>query len=384
MDYLKVLKDIIAIDTTVPPGRNYRQLMEYLEPLFREVGFQTQIVSIPRKYTGDRPGRFNLFCHRRYEDKPRMIFYAHADVVPAGGWDAFVPRVEGDKIYGRGAADMKGGIVGLLLGLEAVKGSPLTYDTTIAITTDEEYDQASQIRYIKKYLEPVAGAAVFSLDSSSGFVSITGLGSLGMVIKVKGRSVHSALSHRGVNAVEKAVPLMQALLELKSRVVTRRSVVRAYPATGLTQMEARLNLNMVQGGLKGNIIPDECIITVDRRLIPEENLETAEQEMLAALKSVPGVEWEIEQVFRIPTVPPAIGPVVDRLAGIIREVTGDTGQYGEMGSGDLANIVVNEWGGQEFGLGVIRTESNIHGRDEFVYGRDIEDLGKIVARFLVA
>jgi acetylornithine deacetylase/succinyl-diaminopimelate desuccinylase-like protein len=53
-----------------------------------------------------------------------------------------------------------------------------------------------------------------------------------------------------------------------------------------------------------------------------------------------------------------------------------------MGSGDLSNIVVNEWGGKEFGLGVIRTESNIHGINEFVYKKDVEDLAEIIYRFL--
>jgi acetylornithine deacetylase/succinyl-diaminopimelate desuccinylase-like protein len=54
-----------------------------------------------------------------------------------------------------------------------------------------------------------------------------------------------------------------------------------------------------------------------------------------------------------------------------------------MGSGDLPNIVA-EWGGREFGLGVIRPECSIHGKDEFVYIKDIEDLGKIIAKFLTA
>ena len=56
----------------------------------------------------------------------------------------------------------------------------------------------------------------------------------------------------------------------------------------------------------------------------------------------------------------------------------------EMGSGDLGNIVHSTRQGQEFGLGVIRTESNIHGKDEFVYLKDVEDLGRILGLFLQA
>ena len=74
--------------------------------------------------------------------------------------------------------------------------------------------------------------------------------------------------------------------------------------------------------------------------------------------------------------------MVDELAIIIKEVTGQTGKFGEMGSGDLAHIV-NGWGGKEFGLGVIRPECNIHGKEEFVYLKDVEDLGEIIRRLLL-
>jgi acetylornithine deacetylase/succinyl-diaminopimelate desuccinylase-like protein len=158
--------------------------------------------------------------------------------------------------------------------------------------------------------------------------------------------------------------------------------VPVHPDTGLAVMEPRLNINMVHGGLKANIVPDECIITVDRRLIPEEDVAEAERELLAALYSVPGVSWEISAITRNPTVPPLHDAVTGELAGILQEVTGRTGQYGEMGSGDFGPIVVLEWGAKLFGLGTIRADCGIHGRNEFVYQRDIEDLALVISRFV--
>jgi succinyl-diaminopimelate desuccinylase len=384
MDYVRVLSDFIAIDTVVPPGNNYGKAMEFLAPLFRNVGFDTRLVEIPPEHAEGRSGRVNLVCERRSPGKPRLIFYGHADVVPAAGWDAFKPRVAEGRLYGRGAADMKGGIVGLLGGLEAVRGRELKYDVGVCITTDEELSQASQLRYLADFLKPVEGAYVFCLDSSFGFVSVTGLGALHMDIIVKGKSVHSALSHLGVNAVEKAALLIQALLELKKEVVQRESRIATHPDTGLRHMQARLNINMVQGGLKVNIVPDRCVVTVDRRLIPEENMDDAEKEIMNCLSSVPGVDWEIGKTVRIPSLPPCEGPMVDELAETIRQVTGSTGKFGEMGSGDLTNIVVNDWKGQSFGSGAIRPDCSIHGKDEFVYIKDMEDLGRIIARFIAS
>jgi succinyl-diaminopimelate desuccinylase len=382
MDYLKVLTDMIAINTTVPPGLNYPQMMDYLEPLFADAGFQTQKVPIPKEMSGGKIDRVNLLAHRRNPGKPRLIFYGHVDVVPAQGWDAFTPRVENGRVYGRGASDMKGGIAALLLALDAVKDKPLKYDTSVMITTDEEVGQADQLRYLGRFLEPLAGSYFFDLDSSFGYVAIAGLGALGMVVKVKGKSVHSAMSHLGENAVENAVPMLNALINLKKKVVLRKSKTDAEPDSGLTKMEARLNINMVQGGLKQNIIPDECTIAIDRRLIPEENIVTAEKEMMETLNSVPGVTWEIEQVFRIPTVPPVNDPIVDELAEVIRNVTGATGKYGEMGSGDFGPIATLEWQAKHFGAGVIRPDSNIHGKDEFANQKDITDLAVIISSFI--
>lgn len=381
MKHVEVLKNLLSIDTTVPPGLNYDKAVDYLEPLFRELGFSTHRVVMPTEHAEGREGRVNLICHRREEGKPRLIFYGHIDVVPAEGWSAFKPRVENGKVYGRGAADMKGSIVALLLAMESLRGKSLNFDVSVMLTTDEEFSQASQLRYLAQYLQPVSSAYVFNLDSSFGYVSIAGLGALQVDIKVKGKSVHSALSHLGENAVEKANLLVKTLLDLKCKVEQRKSSVPVHPNTGLSRMEARLNINMIKGGLKVNIVPDECIVSVDRRLIPEENLEDARKELLGVLSSVPGINWELERVFTIPTVPPRDDPLVDRLAGIISDATGEGGKFGEMGSGDLPHIVA-EWGGKEFGLGVIRPECNIHGKEEFVYLRDIEDLAKIVISFL--
>ncbi|MFH1015864.1 MAG: hypothetical protein V1771_02580, partial [Chloroflexota bacterium] len=93
MNYLKVLTDMIAINTTVPPGLNYPQMIDYLEPLFANADFQTQKVPIPKEMAGGKIDRVNLLAHRRNPGKPRLIFYGHIDVVPAQGWDAFTPRV---------------------------------------------------------------------------------------------------------------------------------------------------------------------------------------------------------------------------------------------------------------------------------------------------
>ncbi len=383
MNHIEILENLIALNTSMPPGCNYGETVDYLEPLFKQTGFETIRINIPPEQAEGRDGRVNLVCHRKAQDKPRLIFYAHIDVVPAQGWEAFKPKIENGKIYGRGAADMKGAIPALLLALDKSKDKPLNYDVSVMITTDEEYSQASQIRYISQYLYPVRGTYLFDLDCDFGYVTIASLGDLQMDILVKGKSVHSGLSHLGENAVEKAYLLMEALMKLKQEVIQRKSKVRTHPDTGLDHMVACLNINMIHGGLKVNIVPNQCTISIDRRLIPEENIDEARNEIIEILQSVPGVKWKIEREFSSPTLPPCDDPITVKLSSILKEVIGEGGEYGEMGSRDLTNIVVNEWSGKEFGLGIARTESNVHGDNEFVYQKDIENLAEIIYRFLI-
>lgn len=381
MNYVDILRNFIAIDTTTPPGRNYEKAIDFLLPLFEEYTFETEKVDIPPEHAEGREGRVNLICHRRNPGRPRVIFYGHVDVVPAEGWDAFSPWIEEGKIFGRGAADMKGSIVGLLYGLDLIREKSLKYDVSVMMTTDEENGQTNQLRYLKRYLEPVANACFFNLDTNFGYVTVTNLGAVKIDVKVTGKAVHSALSHLGENAVENAGLLVNALMRLKAKVTDKKSAIPVDPATGITRMVPRLNINMISGGIKSNIVPDECLISIDRRLIPEEKAEDAREEILETLSSVSGVVWEIVDEFSTPPIPPVEDPMIDELDNIIKEIIGTSGKYGMMGSGGLPQLV-DEWGGITMGLGVIRPECNIHGKYEFVYQRDIEDLAKIIAGFL--
>ncbi len=109
--------------------------------------------------------------------------------------------------------------------------------------------------------------------------------------------------------------------------------------------------------------------------------EEAKKELMDTLSSVKGVKWDTGRVSVIPPVPPCDDPLADELALLIKDVTGQTGKFGEMGSGDLPHIV-RGWGAKEFSLGVIRSVCNIHGKNEFVFRKDIEDLIDIIARFI--
>ncbi len=147
-------------------------------------------------------------------------------------------------------------------------------------------------------------------------------------------------------------------------------------------MVPRLNINVFQGGWKANVVPERCRISIDRRLIPEEDLDEAEAELMNALFSVKEVNWVVRRILKIPSYA-SDDPIADQLVKILEKVTGQKiSKYGGMGSSDLPGVAV-KWGAKVFGLGVFRPENNIHGKEEFVYLKDIEDLSEVIVNFLL-
>ncbi len=382
MDHVNVLCRLIEYDTSAVDGRQCRAAISYLDHLLGECSCQTVQMVIPASDADCLPDRVALLAHRRTPGKPRLVVYGHIDVVPAEGWAAFAPRRSDGRVFGRGASDMKGAIAALVGAMFRIRNVEPAFDLTVIITMDEETQQMSQLRYLTAALDLGPSPHVLSLDAGYGYVSIANLGLLQMDITVRGESVHSALAHLGRNAIEDAVLLMTSILELKQRVTQRRSSVATHPATGLEFMEARLNLNALHGGIARNVVPDNCTFTIDRRLLPDETLESAREEILAALSDVPRVEWTVTREFSIPSVPPCADDLARALAATMGGSDGPAELYGDMLSGELPAAALQCWGADAFATGVIRPDNHIHGVNEFVFESDLDRLEDVLARFL--
>jgi len=378
----KRLLEFLSLDTTNPPGRNYKKAIAMLAPWCREAGFLVEKVKIPEKIAS---GRINLLAHRRNPQGKRLLVYSHIDVVPAEeDWHPFVPKIVGGRIFARGVADMKGSLIAFLQSAEEVVGKKLPWDLTLLITTDEETNQKKQIEYLLGRIDRVKKAVFLDLDSTFGYVSIGGLGHIDVKITVFGKSVHSGISHLGVNAVEDSISLLVALERLKRKVEKRFSQIPVNPKLGIAKMQAKLNIDMIKGGLKVNIVPDRCEIEVDRRLIPEEKIEEAKEEIekaLAPLKEK--VNFKLDFVHAMRGYG-KVSPAAKKMAKIMRQVLGRGDLFGVMGSGDLLGLA-EDFSWEMVGVGVGRDkESNIHGRRENARIEDIDLLIKILTRFLLS
>jgi len=395
---LDLIKKIISFKTVAPPGSNYEEIIDWLVPIFKEMGFLTQKLAMPEEVFAARctdsrlkGDRFNLRADLQAGREKTLVIYAHLDVVPAEGkWDTdpFQAVSKGGRIYGRGVSDCKGSVAALIAALRALleKGLP-KYNLSVLLTTDEEVGGYSGLCYLTD-LGQVKGDMMLCMD---GFCDDVVIGSNGIItwdVVVHGRSVHSGSSFLGTNAVERALPVMQAIMALKKDVQSRKSAVRsstALESVGKMNLMPILNITMINGGIKENIVPDRCTLRGDRRVIPEENMDEAMAEIERALKPL-DIEYELKFYPGYP--PMMVNPDHAWVTEVREAVQKGMGFYPRLSGaqGSLDQAYATEKTGIPtcvFGVGR-QLESNIHGLNENIRVSDLMGFMKFLIELLQA
>jgi len=398
LDLLDLLKKIISFKTVAPPGSNYEEIVDWLVPLFQEMGFSTRKMAMPQEVFASRcqdsrlrGDRFNLKADLELGREKTLAIYAHLDVVPAeGDWDTdpFQAVQKEGRIYGRGVSDCKGSIAALIAALRSVlkTGRP-KYNLSILLTTDEEVGGYSGLCYLTD-LGQVRGDMMLCMD---GFCDDVVIGSNGIITweaTVHGRSAHSGSSFLGVNAVERSIPVMEALMALKKDVQSRRSAVpssSALEALGMKSLKPMLNITMINGGVKENIVPDRCILRGDRRVIPEESMDGAMQELESVLKPL---DVQLDLKFYPGYPPMSVNPDHPWVSEVREAVQRSMGFYPRLSGaqGSLDQAYATEKTGIPtcvFGVGR-QLESNIHGLNENVRVSDLMGFARFLIELLQA
>jgi succinyl-diaminopimelate desuccinylase len=294
-ELIELLREIVGINTCVPPGKNYDTLVDFLEPRFKDLGFDTERVIVPEAKIREIPlplegSRVNLVATKRLGKEPVSI-YAHMDTVPIEqkwSMDPFACTVEGDKIYGRGTLDMKGSIAALLIALRIMQELNLepSYDLICLMCTDEEIGVYPGVYHLA--LQGYVKGHILSLElgSQDPGITIGAFGKLDVTVTTLGRSCHSGMNFLGVNAAEEMIPILEELMKLKVEVEKRESRIPAFPMPKApsNKMTPMFNLNIIKGGVKSNIVPAECTLTIDRRYIVDENYEEVIAEIQGAIE----------------------------------------------------------------------------------------------------
>jgi acetylornithine deacetylase/succinyl-diaminopimelate desuccinylase-like protein len=238
-------------------------------------------------------------------DGPRTVyFHGHYDVVPAQRQTQFEPVRREGRIVGRGAADMKGGLVSMLYGAAALRECvpELAGRVVMHWVPDEETGSTTGSGFLTRegLIDPAA-VAMLTAEPTGGVVWHASRGAITLRVFVAGREAHAGLAHEGVNAFEAMLDIAGPLRELAAELRGRRT------AHALPSEDARGSMMVVGGaaasGAGFNVVPGSAWFSVDRRFNPEEDLHQEVERLIETIERAAarsGAEVSVEVLQRQP------------------------------------------------------------------------------------
>jgi succinyl-diaminopimelate desuccinylase len=301
---------------------------------------------------------------------PSIVLHGHLDVVP-GGPDQFEPQVDGDRLVGRGAYDMKGALAAMMCSLKDLEPQERVSVRLVCVPDEEseELDVRSTDAVVRAGL---GGNFAITGEPTNLHIGVEAKGVLAMRIDVRGRSAHSSTPWLGDNAILKAVDVFRAIESLpfsreSSELFDRPSI----------------NLGRIQGGDAVNKVPERCSMAVDIRYLPEQDPE----QILAQVRELP--EVEVTRTFTHPPVSVSrTDPYVMALRdAVARTIQGEALSVGRDGASDTAAFLAAGIPAVEFGP----AGAGHHGPEEWVsisslvrYRRALVDFVKALPMRLAA
>lgn len=252
---VKLLQEMVRINTVNEPG-NEMDLAKYLKKVFDKENIESKIYDL-----GDNRANIVAKIHG-LEDKKSLLLNGHIDTVAPGDveWkhDPFSGAVDENKIYGRGTADMKGGLAAFIVAMKAIIDSKteLKGDLIFSAVAGEEIDSIGAKKFVADGgLDNVGGIIIG--EPSGGDINIAEKGAYWLKITTYGQTAHGSFPEKGINAIKSMNKLISELLEYEPEYDVN-------PILG----DWTMNIGTIKGGLNTNVVPDKVSITIDMRTVP--------------------------------------------------------------------------------------------------------------------
>ena len=340
-ELISLTQDLVKIPTVNPPGEFYSDCVEYLNKRFKSKGFNTQII----RATGtpgdtDKYPRQNIVANISNGEGPCVHFNSHIDVVAVGsGWTQppFEGKVVGDKIYGRGSCDMKGGLAASIIAVESYLELNPNFTGSIELsgTADEETGGYGGVGYLAEkgiLAKPRIDHVIIPEPLNKDRICLGHRGVWWAEIETLGKIAHGSMPFDGDSAIRH----MHALLDRfeKELYPILKSKKTDMPVVPDGAKESTLNINSIHGGeseefdgLPSPLVADSCRIIIDRRFLIEEKLEDVKQEVSSILENLTtdreGFLFKLRDLFEvIPSLTPEEAPVVKAVKRAVNEVMG--------------------------------------------------------------
>jgi len=382
------LQALVRVPTDTPPGHNAPHAERTAE-LLRGFGFEAERHAVPADavHAAGMESITNLIVRRPYAPGgPTVALNAHGDVVPPGdGWshDPYGAEIVDGRLYGRAAAVSKSDFASFSFAVRALEslGAPLRGAVELHFTYDEEFGGELGPGWLLRH-----GLTRPDLMIAAGFsheVVTAHNGCLQMEVTVHGRMAHAAVPHTGVDALQGAVAVLNALYAQNALYRQVRSAVDGID-------HPYLNVGRIEGGTNTNVVPGKVMLKLDRRMIPEEDPVQVEADIrrviAEAAATVPGITVELRRMLLARSMRPLPGnrPLVDAIQRHGQAVLGEA--IPAMGTPLYTDVrLYAEAGipGVIYGAGPRSVlESNAKRADEHLDLQDLRAATKVVARTL--
>ncbi len=247
-EILNLVIDLVRIKSTADRPEELKRVIDYAENYLR---------GTPLKITRyERNGKHSLIATFRDTKEPDVMFVGHMDVVEAEDWQ-FEPKIEGDRIFGRGVIDMKGPDAVMLALFKKLAELGKQPDIGLMLTTDEEVGSENGVEYLLK--EEGWGARFAVIPDGGGALNIVyrGKGVVHLRAKAKGKAYHGSMPWMGENAIDKIISFYT---ELKGHFPKE-------PCGDPIHWHNTINLGRISGGKVVNQIPDHAEADIDIRFV---------------------------------------------------------------------------------------------------------------------
>lgn len=306
---VRFLQELVRVPTDTPPGNNAPHA-ERTAHLLQAFGLDAEAHPVPAQEVQDYglQSITNLIVRREYgAGGLRVALNAHGDVVPPGeGWehDPYGGEIDNGNLYGRAAAVSKSDFASFTFALRALEAvaRPTRGAVELHFTYDEEFGGLLGPGWLLSQ-----GLTKPDLLIAAGFsyeVVTAHNGCLQMEVTVHGKMAHAAIPSSGVDALQGAVTVLNALYAQNARYREIRSDV-----PGISH--PYLNVGRIEGGTNTNVVPGKVVFKLDRRMIPEENAAEVEADIRRIIKesaaSVPGISVDIKRLLLANSMRPLPG-----------------------------------------------------------------------------
>jgi succinyl-diaminopimelate desuccinylase len=298
-EQVRFLQALVQVPTDTPPGNNAPHAERTAE-LLQAFGYEAEKHPVPAQAVKDYglESITNLIVRRRYGNGgPVIALNAHGDVVPPGeGWThgPYSGEVVDGKLYGRASAVSKSDFASYTFAVRALEslGVALKGGVELHFTYDEEFGGELGPGWL---LKNGLTKPDYLLAAGFSYQVITAHnGCLQMEVTVHGKMAHAAIPDTGIDALQGAMAILNALYEQNERY---RSVTSKVPGI----QHPYLNVGRIEGGTNTNVVPGKVVLKLDRRMIPEEIPATVEADVrrviAEAAATFPGITVEIKRLL---------------------------------------------------------------------------------------